>query len=117
VDALGVEHSTQVPATNREEAARRVREEVLAGGGALRDVEYSVAEWWPAPPSPDGESPTHAWFIGFVQESSGGHDFARPRIAFAVMLEYGGSGGRQAGPVAAEVARLIIDDFPQYLVD
>lgn len=34
----------------------------------------------------------HAWFIGFAP-------FDHPRIAFAVMVEYGGSGGSAAGPI------------------
>lgn len=35
----------------------------------------------------------HAWFMGFAP-------YDRPRIAFAVMVEYGGSGGKMAGPIA-----------------
>ena len=38
----------------------------------------------------DGETGTHAWMIGF-----------RGDLAFAVLIEGGGSGGRDAGPVAA----------------
>jgi penicillin-binding protein 2 len=36
---------------------------------------------------------THAWFIGFAP-------YDHPRIAFAVMVEYGGGGGQTAGPIA-----------------
>ena len=35
---------------------------------------------------------THAWFIGFAPADN-------PQIAFAVMMEYGGSGGTDAAPV------------------
>ncbi|MFI5379336.1 MAG: peptidoglycan D,D-transpeptidase FtsI family protein [Tepidisphaerales bacterium] len=35
---------------------------------------------------------SHAWFIGFAPADN-------PRIAFAVMLEYGGAGGKDAAPV------------------
>jgi penicillin-binding protein 2 len=40
----------------------------------------------------------HAWFIGFAPVDN-------PRIAFAVMVEYGGSGG----PVAGQVANRLLD--------
>ncbi|UED86047.1 penicillin-binding transpeptidase domain-containing protein [Streptomyces profundus] len=41
----------------------------------------------------EGEVATHAWMIGYL----GAED-----VAFAVMLEDGGSGGRDAGPLAAD---------------
>lgn len=36
---------------------------------------------------------THAWFIGFAPA-------AKPQMAFAVMVEYGGGGGKVAGAIA-----------------
>ncbi len=44
----------------------------------------------------------HAWFVGLVGERGGA-----PRYAVAVVLEHGGSGGKVAGPVAAETMRAI----------
>jgi cell division protein FtsI/penicillin-binding protein 2 len=41
----------------------------------------------------EGELSTHAWMIGFLGEGD---------LAFAVVLEDGGSGGSDAGPVAAD---------------
>ena len=41
----------------------------------------------------------HAWFVGVVGEESE----RLPRYAIAVLIEYGGSGGRVAGPVANQV--------------
>jgi cell division protein FtsI/penicillin-binding protein 2 len=38
----------------------------------------------------------HAWMIGFAPAEN-------PQIAFAVLLEYGGSGGRDAAPVARAI--------------
>ena len=35
---------------------------------------------------------SHAWFIGFAPARN-------PKIAFAVMLEYGGSGGHDTAPI------------------
>lgn len=58
-------------------------------------------------PTPEGEArpapPTHAWFTGLV----GPEDVGRPKYAIAVLLEYGGSGGRAAGPVANAVIRAL----------
>jgi penicillin-binding protein 2 len=38
----------------------------------------------------------HAWFVGFAPA-------AKPRIAFAVLVEHGGHGGSVAAPVAVEI--------------
>jgi len=46
----------------------------------------------------------HAWFVGFV----GGED-RTPRYSIAVILENGGSGGKVAGPVAAEAMRALAE--------
>jgi penicillin-binding protein 2 len=44
----------------------------------------------------------HAWFIGFAPARS-------PRIAFAVMVEYGGSGGADAGPIARAILEACVE--------
>ena len=44
----------------------------------------------------DGKNLKHAWFIGFAPADD-------PKIAFAVMVEYGGSGGAVAVPIARDV--------------
>jgi len=41
----------------------------------------------------------HAWWVGLVGSAADG----RPRHAIAVLVEYGGSGGRTAGPVANQI--------------
>ena len=41
----------------------------------------------------DGQTLSHAWFIGFAP-------YDNPQVAFAVMVEYGGSGGTSAACVA-----------------
>jgi penicillin-binding protein 2 len=46
----------------------------------------------------------HAWFVGLVGNEGEG----RPLYAIAVLLEYGGSGGKTAGPIAAEVIRALV---------
>ncbi|MEC7558082.1 MAG: penicillin-binding transpeptidase domain-containing protein, partial [Planctomycetota bacterium] len=40
-----------------------------------------------------GDLEDHAWFAGYVPAN-------QPRVAFVVVLEHAGSGGREAGPVA-----------------
>jgi penicillin-binding protein 2 len=46
----------------------------------------------------------HGWFVGLVGEAGE----ARPRYAVAVVLEHGGSGGKSAGPIAAQVIRALM---------
>ena len=53
------------------------------------------------PPLPY-ERVDHAWFAGFAPA-------ARPRIAFAVLVEHGGHGGSVAAPVAAEIVESYFD--------
>ena len=71
---------------------------------------------------PDGEEPdrkySHAWFVAFIQPkgAAGLPDWHAPaRIAIAVLLEFGGSGGGTSGPLCRDVAELIINDFPHYV--
>lgn len=49
-----------------------------------------------------GGRPDHAWFAGYVPAD-------RPRIAFVVVLEQAGSGGRVAGPVAKKFVQALLD--------
>ncbi|MHC5002957.1 MAG: penicillin-binding transpeptidase domain-containing protein, partial [Planctomycetota bacterium] len=46
------------------------------------------------------ENLDHAWFVGLVGPAGG-----EPLFAVAVIVEYGGSGGRVAGPVANQIIR------------
>jgi penicillin-binding protein 2 len=46
--------------------------------------------------------PDHAWFAGYVPAD-------RPQIAFAVVLEQAGSGGKVAGPVAKKFVQALLD--------
>ncbi len=49
-----------------------------------------------------GGKPDHAWFAGYVPAD-------RPRFAFVVMLEHGGSGGSAAGPVARKLVEAMLN--------
>jgi cell division protein FtsI/penicillin-binding protein 2 len=77
--------------------------------------EVATEAWWP--PVADAEQRarerfSHAWFGGFLQPRArdGGPDWGAPAAyAFAVLVEYGGSGGRVSGPIARGVADAIIE--------
>ncbi|MEM7229043.1 MAG: penicillin-binding transpeptidase domain-containing protein [Planctomycetota bacterium] len=53
----------------------------------------------------------HSWFVGLV----GPRDTDVPMYAIAVIVEYGGSGGRVAGPIADQVIRAL--QAERYLPD
>ena len=43
-------------------------------------------------------APSHSWFVGFAPYGP-----AKKRIAFAILIEHAGYGGRTAAPVAGEI--------------
>ncbi len=49
-----------------------------------------------------GGKPDHAWFAGYVPVD-------KPQIAFAVVLEHAGSGGKAAGPVARKFVEALLE--------
>ncbi len=60
----------------------------------------------------EGEAlPSHAWFIGFTQaaDTPPGAAPRGPVYALSVIIEFGGSGGRVAGPVAKRIVEYILD--------
>lgn len=50
-----------------------------------------------------GQRSDHAWFTGFVPADS-------PQVAFVVVLEHGGSGGAEAGPLARRLIEKMLDE-------
>ena len=84
----------------------------LAGKGEFRIAGRRAYRRWP----PEDQIETHAWFAGYLLDRN---DFARlgekPRraLAFAVVLEYAGHGGAVAGPVAGDIARLLLEVWPE----
>ena len=89
----------------------------------------TVATTWPPEADPTAKHRTHyahAWFAGYLQaiDAEGQPRWSvAPRIAFVVMVEFGESGGRAAGPAAQEVAAKILEllgpelnvDAPEWL--
>ena len=49
-----------------------------------------------------GRRPDHAWFAGYVPADE-------PKVAFVVVIEHGGSGGKVAGPVAKEFVKTLLE--------
>lgn len=89
-------------ATNLEALHEMMRAVVTTGTGTAANVEgdpvfgkTGSAEFGEGDPPP-----THAWFIGF-----------RGDLAFAVLVEGGGSGGEVAAPVAAEFLNALDDEI------
>jgi cell division protein FtsI/penicillin-binding protein 2 len=57
---------------------------------------------------PKEKVPTHAWFAGFAP-------YREPKIALAVVIEYGGGGGATAGPAAKAVFQALLASPRGYL--
>ncbi|MCH8251186.1 MAG: hypothetical protein IID36_01900, partial [Planctomycetes bacterium] len=110
VDKLGHGDVARIPATAKEPAIKRF---ISDHPDATFDrSEVVVASYWPRYELPPGERYSHAWFGGFLQrkDASGQPDWAvPPRVSFAVLVEFGGSGGRTAGPIARKVAALLLE--------
>lgn len=51
----------------------------------------------------DGTELSHAWYMGFAPAD-------KPQIAFVVMVEYGGSGNKAAGPIASALLEAAIEE-------
>lgn len=90
---------------------RDERGQVVRVNGRVQRVflEPSTAEK-PNPQAPwyratgrDGNDLAHSWFIGFAPAE-------RPTIAFAVLVEYGGSGGTVAGGITRELLEAAIEE-------
>jgi penicillin-binding protein 2 len=105
VDEHGEAGVAHVPAGARGPAVKRFKAEHPAATFDPSRVE--VASRWPPNPPSGGDQHSHAWFGGFLQAigADGRPDWSvTPRIAFAVLIEFGGSGGRTSGPLAKDVA-------------
>ena len=110
VDVDGVENVALIPAGAKGGALERFEAE-YPGAVADRDG-VEVASRWPRHAAPGGQEHSHAWFGGYLQalDASGQPDWSRePPVAFAVLVEFGGSGGRTSGPLARSVSAALVD--------
>lgn len=110
LDGDGTKLEAIVPAGARDRAIERFRLDY--SGMTLIEKDVEIASRWPEGPPEDGERHSHAWFGGYLQRKlpNGDPDFAQtPRVAFALLVEFGGSGGRTTGPLAVDVSRALVD--------
>ena len=76
--------------------------------GSVKPVRREIVETWPPKEQDKDEVSTHAWFAGFAPAQS-------PRIALAVIIEYGGGGGASAGPAAKAIFKELMASERGYL--
>lgn len=82
--------------------------EMLGLPVGTKPLRTEVIERYPPVDPETGKSPTHAWFAGYAP-------YRHPRVAVAVLIEYGGSGGRTAGPAAKRVFESLLHSPRGYL--
>jgi peptidoglycan glycosyltransferase len=76
---------------------RDLRDAVVSGTGrSLSDHAWRIAG--KTGTAEVSGAPSHAWFIGYAP-----YDRAEKRVAFAVIIENAGYGGRAAAPAAGEI--------------
>lgn len=86
------------------EAAR----EALGDQADAKLLRRKVMTSWPPNREKEKSPPPHAWFAGYAP-------YKHPRIAVAVIIEYGASGGHVAAPVGKKVFQALLDSPHDYL--
>jgi len=112
VDAEGAKQVALVPAGSAASAIERFEWDYPGLTCDRSGVE--VAARWPTVGPESGDNHSHAWFGGFLQAkaASGRADWTKPSpLAFAILVEFGGSGGQTSGPLAKEVAAELLEVF------
>ncbi len=90
-----------VNAETADKVAAMMRQVVVRGTGVGAAVAGMTVYGKTGTAQQEG-GPDHAWFIGFAERTVNG---SPQRIAFAVLIERGGTGGRVAVPVAHQILR------------
>jgi cell division protein FtsI/penicillin-binding protein 2 len=109
VDATGQQGTTILRAGAKGPACKRFEAEFP--GATYDPDQVSVSATWPREVARDSNY-SHAWFAGYLQAVNGQgqpEEWQAPRVAFAVLVEFGGSGGRTSGPLAREIADLLFE--------
>jgi cell division protein FtsI/penicillin-binding protein 2 len=94
--AIRDEHGVQ----KRDSKGRALTEPLLA---ASRAAPNPLAPWYrrTSPMEKDDPQLAHGWYTGYLPADN-------PQIAFAVFVEYGGSGGTSAGSVVTQMADALV---------
>lgn len=112
VDGAGQDQVERVQAGSKRDAIERFNRLFPSATFDLEGVK--VASKWPTTPPRSGDHHSHAWFGGFLQpiDGDGQPDWSgERRVAFATLVEFGGSGGRTSGPLAKRIAAIVIARF------
>lgn len=119
VDTEGTARTEIVPGGSAASACERFERE--HPGLTCDRAKVEVASRWPSAAPDGGDNHSHAWFGGFLQRKGahGRADWSKPSpLAFAVLVEFGGSGGQTTGPLARQVAAELLEVFgPDLRVD
>lgn len=110
LDPSGARQLARVPAGSRREAIGRFTFDHPKA--TFDPSQMEVASRWPPTPPSEGGQHSHAWFGAFIQrlDAMGQPDWSvKPRIAFSVLVEFGGSGGRTSGPLGRAIAESLIE--------
>lgn len=107
---LARDYTVQIADGSRQTVRAVSKADALAqvDDSSAKILKSSIAELFPDRLT--DPSPSHAWFIGFTQPA-GTPLGQRPSgrvYAIAVIIEYGGSGGRVAGPLAKAIAEAVL---------
>ena len=89
------------PVTKQPLLDERGRPKFLFLDPSTRENPSTIAPWYRGNGT-DGRELGHGWYIGFAPADN-------PQVAFAVMIEYGGSGGYSAGAVARKALEACVD--------
>jgi len=106
----GTETFTILPAGERRQAIADF--ERLHPGAKFDRRRVTIEERWPLAPPAEGSQHANSWFAAYLRrlDSAGRPMFGvTPRVAFVVLIEFGGSGGRTSGPIARKVARILLE--------
>lgn len=107
-DSVGNPGTATIPSGAKGPALKRFDEEFP--GATYDPAKVSVASTWPRNADPKTDY-AHAWFAGYLQRiNDQGQPIwsETPRMAFAIMVEFGGSGGVTSGPIARELAETLL---------
>jgi peptidoglycan glycosyltransferase len=100
---------TPVDPSHAEELATMMRRVVTSGTATRANRLSGVTVYGKTGTAEQNGGADHAWFTGFAETERLG---ARQRVAFAVIIERGGTGGRVAVPVALDVLKAWKEESP-----